>query len=544
MSSTNFLHLPRQQLRRRKIFGGIKPATHKAASLRSRIMPMPLPPQLILPINQYHGTNSSPLVKVGDAVLKYQALTEKLDHTGAALHAPTSGRITAICSASIAGHPGNAALCIHLQCDGDDNSLELQPCLNHDQLTGFEVLRKIDAAGIVGMGGAGFPTAHKLRLATEHGTELLIINAAECEPYISTDEALLRERAREVVIGAELLRTACHAPRCGIAIEEDKPAAIAALRTALAHSPIELMLLHSTYPTGGEKQIVQAVTGLEVPVGQYPLNLGILVHNAGTAYAVYQAVAEGKPSISRIITLTGRALQTPKNFEALIGTPVAFLLKLCGVQEQHHLTTVMGGSLMGLQLAHAEVPVTKTTNCLIAATVEDFPQPEPELACIRCGFCAEVCPARLLPQQLYSFARTHNHTQLQSYGLDDCIECGACAYVCPSNIPLVQYYVAAKQELRTLSVAREQSEHWQTRFQFHQYRTKQEKDSARERRIPTALSPVELLPTDSSPITSVQFSRQLAQQEIADAVARANAKRTSRLATDTQMPQHPAKDKE
>lgn len=520
MKQADFITKPRTPLRRRKFFGGIRPDSRKSNSLRSRIMPMPLPPGFILPLQQYAGTIADPLVKVGDQVLKYQVLTRPGDKYGTPLHAPGSGTVTAINTAPVIGLPGAAATCIHLQCDGKDDSLELQPCSNPVQLTAAEVLRKIEAAGIVGMGGAGFPAALKISLAIEHGTELLIINAAECEPYISCDEALIRERAEAVVMGAGLLRTACHAPRCVIAIEEDKVDAIQALRAALTHSPIELLLLKSVYPTGSEKQLVQAVTGIEVSSGGFASDHGILVHNVGTAYAVYQAVVEGKPSISRIITLTGDALQTPKNFEALIGTPVSFLLELCGVNHSNHLTTVMGGSLMGVELTRTDLPITKTSNCLIAATAEELPQPPPERACIRCGYCVEVCPSRLLPQQLYNFARTHNQAQLQAYGLTDCIECGACAYVCPSDIPLVQYYVVAKQELRDIESQRAQSEHWQARFQLHQYRVKKEQDSARERR---AATPV--VASDAPKAIAATFSRTQARQEIADAVARAVAKR-------------------
>lgn len=527
MSRADIIGNPRKRLRRRKISGGISPDPCKANSLRSRIMPMPLPPGFILPLRQYDGTHTVPLVKAGDTVLKYQVLTRPENATGTPLHAPSSGTIAAIGTAPICGLPGESAICIHLQCDGNDNSLELQACSNPAQLTSSEILSKIEAAGIVGMGGAGFPTALKISYAIDHGTELLIINAAECEPYISCDEALIRERADAVVIGAALLRTACHAPRCVIAIEDDKTDAINALRAALAHSPIELLLLHSAYPTGSEKQIIQAVTGLEVPAGAHPTQLGILVQNVGTAYAVYQAVAEGKPSISRITTLTGGALKTPKNFEALIGTPITFLFGLCGVDPARHVTTVMGGSLMGVELERTDMPITKSSNCLIAATRAEFPLPEPALACIRCGYCIDVCPSQLLPQQLYNFARTHNHVQLQSFGLNDCIECGACDYVCPSHIPLVHYFLAAKQEIREVQVQHAQSEHWRARFQLHQYRARKAKDTAREQRIQVAQ-----IPSNTAPPAAAAFSRTEAQQEIIDAVARAKARKATM--------QHPA----
>lgn len=512
----------RSPFKRQRVFGGIAPDPRKARPLRSRIMPMPLPPHFVLPLRQYNGNSCVPLVRVGDRVLKYQVLARPADSIGTPLHAPSSGSISAISTAPVAGLPGDTAICIHLECDGKDDSLELQPCSNPAQLTSAEILRKIEAAGIVGMGGAGFPTALKITMAAEHDTEVLIINAAECEPYICCDEALLRERAKAVVAGAELIRTACHAPRCVIAIETNKSDAIGALRLELTHSATQLLLLEDVYPAGSEKQLIKAVTGLEVPAGSHPVELGILVQNVGTAYAVYQAVAEGKPSISRITTLAGDALLTPKNFEALVGTPISFLMNLCGVDASIHQTTVLGGSLMGVQLDRTDLPITKTSNCLIAATVAEFPAPEPERACIRCGFCAAACPAQLLPQQLYNFARSHNHSQLESYGLQDCIECGACAYVCPSRIPLVQYYLAAKQEIQELQIHQIQGENWQARFQLHQYRTRKEKDLALEQR---AEKPAKSEAIKQQEVTG--FSRTDARREIAEAVARAAAKKAA-----------------
>lgn len=510
-------------LQKQIVFGGIAPDSRKARPLRSRIMPMPLPPHFVLPLTQYMGSQLEPLVKLGDRVLKYQVLAIPPDSSGTPLHAPSSGTVTAICNAPIAGMPGDTATCIYLECDGKDDSLELQPCSNPTQLTALEILSKIETAGIIGMGGAGFPTALKIAMAAEHGTDVLIINAAECEPYICCDEALLRERARAVVAGSEFIRMACNAPRCVIAIEPNKPDAIASLRQELVHSSTQLMLLEAVYPAGSEKQLVKAVTGLEVPSGAHATELGILVQNVGTAYAVYQAVAEGKPSVSRITTLAGEALLTPKNFEALVGTPISFLLELCGVDPSRHQSTVLGGSLMGIQLTSTDLPITKTSNCLIAATATEFQVPEPERACIRCGFCAEACPAMLLPQQLYSFARSHNHSQLETYGLMDCIECGACAHVCPSRIPLAQYYLAAKQELQDLRTQQKQGEAWQTRFQFHQYRTRKEKELAQEQRTERLAATAVI----EKPLQT-GFSRTDARKEIAAAVARTAAKKASR----------------
>ncbi len=509
------------------IAGGITPAANKAASLRSRIMPCPLAPLYTLPLTQYKSVPLTPAVQAGDYVQKYQRLTTSANPDAAHVHAPTSGRIAAIRNCLIADRVETLAPCIELVPDGADTALGCSPVPDFRKLPTSELFQRIIDAGICGMGGAGFPVAQKLRLAQSADCQLLIINAVECEPFISADHALLRERAADVLLGAEIVQTVCRAARCVIALKRDMHAAISATRSALAHSTVEMLLVDSKYPAGAERQLIEAVTGMQLPAGSLPLEAGILMLNAGTTYACGQAVVTGSPCISRITTLTGSALTTPKNFEALIGTPVTFLLELCGVKQHDHTATVLGGSLLGVELASLAVPSTQTTNCLIAATSADLPQSEPELACIRCGYCADVCPVRLLPQQLHAFARNHAHAQLQDYGLTECIECGACDYVCPSHIPLVQYFRAGKQELRDATRHFEQAESWRTRFQQHQYRLKREKESARERRRP------ESQPT-SAPVSrhSPAFSREQAQNEIAAAVARSKARqqaRTNRL---------------
>lgn len=512
-----------------RVPGGIKPAAHKLVSLRSRIMPIPVPPQLVLPLTQQQGAAATPLVKVGDRVLKYQAIAKAEGPHSVALHAPTSGVITAIADATLADDSGARGLCIHLQSDGNDTAAELQPVTDYRSLSHLQLLKLVEDAGICGLGGAGFPSAEKLRLSIDRGVGLLIINAAECEPYITADEALLRERAAQVVEGAEILQAICLAQDCIIAIEDDKLEAIASLQQALTMSSVQLLTVTSKYPAGGEKQLIQAVTGKEVPTGGYPADIGILMHNVGTAYAVYQAIVLGSPCISRITTLTGSPLQTPKNFETLIGTPVSFLLKLCGVNEATHTMTIMGGSLMGKVLADVDAPVSKISNCLIAASSEEFPALESEQACIRCGYCASACPASLLPQQLYAYSRSEDWQQLQDYGLFDCIECGACAYVCPSHIPLLQYYRASKANIREHLTQQTRSEHWQQRFQTHQYRIKKEKDQAtdlnkKDRKIRK--------PDDSiSQSVDSAFSRERAREEISAAVARVKARRANVIAS-------------
>ncbi|MDD9958211.1 MAG: electron transport complex subunit RsxC [Gammaproteobacteria bacterium] len=523
MSSEAVARIARLKLRPHRIFGGIKPRAYKSSSLRSRILPCPIPDQLILSLRQHQGEAASPVVKVGDMVLKFQLLAEAENDSALNLHAPTSGKITAIAPHAIPGQSGQPELCVFLETDKQDAEIELTALPDYRAMSHLELLDLISQAGICGLGGAGFPSGLKLGDGIEKEIGLLIINAAECEPYITADEALLREFAEEVVSGAEILQKISLAPQCVIAIEKDKQDAIAALKPALRNSSIKLIALSAKYPTGGEKQIIQGVTGLEVPTGGLPQDIGVLVHNAGTAFAVHKAIIFGEPCVSRITTLTGAPLQTPKNFEALIGTPASYLLKICGLDKKQLTGAIVGGSIMGVELKNFDSPLLKTSNCIIAKSAKEFPQQAKEQACIRCGYCANVCPAQLLPQQLYAYSRSNDRLKLQDYGLADCIECGACAYVCPSNIPLVQYYRASKQEIKESMLRERQSEYWQSRFQTHQYRLKKNQEDK--------LSKRKKKKSAAGTKTENTFSREKARAEIAAAVERVKARKKKLIAS-------------
>lgn len=523
----------------RRTAGGIQPLPFKEHSLRSRIMSTPIPPQLTIPIGAEDSGEITLLVDIGDEVRKYQKLAvisiATRDRSDVPVHAPTSGVITSIGNSIVADHSQQQQLCMSLAADGKDEALLLEPQLNYSLLPRADIVTLIRDAGLIGMGGAGFPTADKLSSCGESAIEFLIINAAECEPYITADEALLRERADKVVLGTEILRQASAARRCIIAIEDTKPDAIAALKQALQNGvnldhPCELVLIPSKYPAGSERQLIQSVTGIEIPTGQHPTENGIVMHNVGTAYATYEAIVEGKPCISRFTTLAGQALKTPKNFEVLIGTEADFLFKLCGMEANSRKKSIVGGSLMGSELGSDKAAICKTTNCLIAASTNELPIFDAEQACIRCGFCADVCPSRLLPQQLFAFSKTLDTTQLLEHGLLDCIECGACDYVCPSHIPLVSTYKESKKLIGSRSQSLELSDYWQQRFQFHQYRVKKEKDQALSRKsdAPTKLTQAsEQAPKPQN--DEMDFiSKEQASQDIAAAVARVKARRDER----------------
>ncbi len=490
-------------------FGSINPENHKRVSLRSRIMPTPLPEYLSISLQQHQGTASTPCANVGEHVLQYQKIADATDSTSLAIHAPASGTIESV------GHE------ILLHCDRQQQAIELIPTRHYRTLGHAELVNKLEQAGLCGMGGVGFPTARKLRSAKKSGVSTLIINAAECEPFLSCDEALIRERADHAVQGAEILQVGCQAERCVICIESNKEEAIASLKANLDSDSVSLKVISPRYPAGDESQLTYAVTGKETPESGLPTDVGVVVINVGTAEAAYKAVALGRPCVNRITTVTGSALKTPKNFDVPIGTPVSHLLNLCGVNSQTHHKTIHGGSLMG-QLIDAEAThIKKTSHCIIAATEHEFAASSDTLPCIRCGFCANACPSHLLPQQLLHYAKQQDFESLLDHGLADCIECGACAYVCPSKIPLVQYYRASKEAIEMQQQDRTLGIQWQRRFQYLQYRKK--KTDEEKAAITPAGTQSESV--NSSDTNNAGFSREQARAEIAAAVMRVKQKK-------------------
>ncbi len=480
------MNQPRQKIW--NFHGGIHPPENKSQSLQGGIAPASLPERLVLPLNQHIGNPAEVTVKPGDKVLKGQKIAEATGLVSAPVHAPTSGTITSIEDHTIAHPSGLAAPCIILRPDGQEQWIERQSRETYRQQQPEELLNLIREAGIIGMGGAGFPSAVKLN--PTHKINTLIINAAECEPYITADDALIRERAADILRGIDILAYILGEPAdILIGIEDNKPEAITALGAAIAEntveSAIEVVVIPTKYPSGGEKQLIQILTGQEVPSGQLPSELGIVCQNVGSTHAIYRAICQGEPLLSRITTVSGKACSAPGNFEVLIGTPVAHLLAQAGFEETHCQRLIMGGPMMGFTLNNPKAPVIKTTNCLLAADHTESPSEVIAQACIRCGHCAEACPASLLPQQLYWYARAKDYEQLAAHHLPDCIECGACAYVCPSDIPLVQYYRAAKGEIRLMNEEAIASDRARQRFEYHQQRierTEQEKAAKREAR--------------------------------------------------------------
>jgi electron transport complex protein RnfC len=457
----------------RKIYdfhGGIHPPENKHQSLGSPIADAGIPRELVIPLSQHIGAPAAPVVSEGEQVLKGQVIGEARGLVSAPVHAPTSGTIAAIEDRQIAHPSGYLAPCIVIATDGRDQWIEHEGCPDYAALDNGELLDRIRSAGLAGMGGAGFPTAVKLSIKDDVQIATLIINGTECEPYITADDALMRERAAAVVGGTKILHHLIEPAETLIGIEDNKPEAIAAMREAVAGTDIEVVVFPTKYPSGGEKQLIEILTGRQVPSGGLPADIGIICQNVGTAVAVHDAVVLGRPLISRITTVTGEAVEHPGNYDTLLGTPMRHLLDRAGYQAERNRRLIMGGPMMGFTVPSLDVPVVKTTNCLLAPGAEELPTPPPAQACIRCGMCAEACPASLLPQQMFWFAQGKEFEKLEQHNLFDCIECGACSWVCPSYIPLVQYYRASKAEILQLRKTNEKSEHSRVRFEARQER--------------------------------------------------------------------------
>ncbi len=473
--------------------GGIHPNENKIQSTTLEILDANIPEKLILPIAQHIGAPSKPIVSPGDMVLKGQLIAQGEDFVSCNLHAPTSGVIGEITQKSVPHQSNMPALCIEIITDGKDKWIEHQGLDDYLQANPRALIERIQQAGITGLGGAGFPTHVKASIPASK-IDTLIINAAECEPYITADDLLMREHANEIIQGVEILCQILQPKQCIIGIENNKPQAIETLQnsiSALANNNhhIQVASIPTKYPSGGEKQLIQILTGNEVPNGGLPADIGIVLQNVGTAHAIYQAIAKGEPLISRITTVTGDACEQPRNFRVLLGTQVKDLLAQTNTDLKKASRLIMGGPMMGVTLQNADVPVIKTTNCIIAASKHELPNPEMEQACIRCGMCTQACPAQLLPQQLYWFAKSSNLDQAKAHNIGDCIECGACSYVCPSNIPLVQYYRFAKGEIKQAHADKIKSDGAKKRFDTRTARLEREiaeKEAKRKARAEAA----------------------------------------------------------
>ncbi len=429
----------------RHLSGGIHVPANKDASTAQPIRRGLIPSRLVLGLRQHRGSPAAPIVRVGDRVLAGEMIARPGPAPSAAVHASTSGWVRAIEERLVLASDGvQPSPCIVIGTDGRD---EREPRGEPWPADRPAQLHRIRDAGIVGLGGAVFPTAEKL--ATPVPCKTLIVNGAECEPYVSCDDLLMREHAADVVAGALLMTELLDAPLCIIAIERDKPLAEEAIEEAakVVNDPrLKLAEVPTIYPAGGERQLVELLTADEVPSTGYPSDIGYLCHNVGTAYALHALATRGEPLVSRIVTVTGGGVRQPQNVEVPLGTPIKDVIDYCGGYGREPVRLICGGSMMGQALPSDELPVTKATNCIIVATAAEVRTGAAEWECIRCGECATACPARLLPQELLIAARTRDYDSLAVLGLQDCIECGCCDVSCPSHIVLTERFRQAKHD--------------------------------------------------------------------------------------------------
>ena len=440
--------------------GGLKLRTYKELTNDKKSLITPLPDKIILPLQQHIGTPSEPLVKKGDRVLKGQKIAQASGYVSVPVHATTSGIIIDIGTCPSPLEQSKQTPCIMIEPDGNDAWFDIEPVHDYLSVDPEKLQHLICEAGIVGMGGAGFPAHVKLYEGTTTAVDTLIINGAECEPYISCDDRIIREKANYIVSGTRMLQHAIQATHCVIAVEEDMPEAFDALN-ALIDDDIELVKVPARYPAGGEKQLIKVLTGREVPAGGLPIHIGIVMHNVGTAAAAFRAVTRGEPLVSRYVTVSGD-IEQPRNLQVLLGTPVKHCLEQVGYQQHDNEVVIMGGPMMGKHIHDTSMPVIKTTNSILVTS--EFNRAR-EMPCIGCGQCVDVCPAKLLPQELFKYSRAKDIKQTRALHLFDCIECGCCAYVCPSNIPLVRYYRQAKNDIAIHEKKQTEYDHARSRFE-------------------------------------------------------------------------------
>ncbi|MFZ7199725.1 electron transport complex subunit RsxC [Avibacterium avium] len=461
--------------------GGIHPPEMKSQSNHTPIRPADLVETYYIPVKQHAGNAGNLLVKEGDRVLKGQPLTQGDNLRTLPVHAPTSGIISAILPYTAAHPSGLPELTIQIQADGKDEWRKQHPIEDFLSQTPEQLIEKIYHAGIAGLGGAVFPTAAKIQSA-ENKVKLLIINGAECEPYITCDDRLMQDRPKEIIEGIRILRYILRPEKVVIAIEDNKPKAVKALKQALkGANDIEIRVIPTKYPSGAAKQLIQVLTGIEVPSGQRSSSIGVLMHNVGTAFAIKRAVINDEPLIERVVTLTGDKIPHKGNLLVRLGTPISALLQQVGYQYDARFPVFMGGPMMGFILPNLNAPVTKVTNCLLAPDHFEYAEPEPEQACIRCSACSDACPVHLMPQQLYWFARSEDHEKSEQYSLQDCIECGLCAYVCPSHIPLIQYFRQEKAKIWEIKEQAQKSHEAKLRFEARQARLEKEEQARKAR---------------------------------------------------------------
>ena len=430
------------RLKVRTFWGGIHPEYKKELTAGKAIHTLPSPAQVVVPLEQHIGTLAKPLVKKGDVVLAGQRIGEAQGLVSAHVHAPISGTVAAV---ELRPHSdGKSVMSVIIDSDGKDEWIAMEKHPDPIQMSREDIKERVLDAGIVGMGGAGFPTHVKLSPPSDLVIDYFILNGSECEPYLSADHRMMIEYASDVALGTKLLAKACVAKRVIIGIETNKMDAIEALKRAAGN--IEIVPLAVKYPQGGEKQLIKAVTGREVPSNGLPHEAGVVVQNVGTAVATAQAVREGRPLTHRVITVTGSGIHEPGNFLVPIGTTFAEVIAAAGGLKDDTVKVVSGGPMMGAAQIAIDVPVIKGTSGILAMSASECQVADP-IAFIKCARCVDVCPVYLMPTRIERAAIAGHWDEAEEYGAMDCIECGSCTYICPSKRYLLHYIRVAKSEI-------------------------------------------------------------------------------------------------
>jgi electron transport complex protein RnfC len=466
-----------------RLHGGLRLPAFKEASTTRPVAQCPVPGELVIPLRRSADVEAIPTVKAGDKVLGGQVIARDADRRGAAIHAPSSGQVTAIEPRPVFRRLGDNDTCIIIRTDGEDRFASAEAVAPYQELSPDALIESLADGGIAGLGGAVFPTAEKISRARHGYPECLIVNGVECEPYISCDDMLMRDQPEKIVQGTQILLHILGTGRAIIAVESDKPGSLKSLNAAIqaaGDDRLKLRQIPSIYPSGAEDQLVQLVSGVEVPAGGLPSDVGHVVQNVATVAAIADWIVDARPLVERITTVTGDGVSQPVNVRARIGTPVSELVACAGGYTDRARHLVIGGAMTGKAMSNDAIPVEKATNCV--AVLAAVPEPGPELRCIRCGECAVVCPVELLPQQLHWYGEARNPDQLERHGLRDCMECGCCDLVCPSLIPLTRRFRAYKEFVSRLEQEQARATHARQRFDARSARLQREQDQ-REREL-------------------------------------------------------------
>lgn len=458
---------------------GLRLDARKARPLQQALRAAAAPRVAVLALDQGSGAEAEPIVATGARVRVGTRVARAVGVAATDLHSPVAGVVVEIAARPTVNGIGR---CISIENDATDFRDPAMLPIDWQALDDTSLLDHLRGAGIAGLGGAAFPAAGKLALARASAATHLILNGAECEPWICCDDALMRTRAAEVVLGAQVMLAACGATRCTIALEDDKPEAASALAAAIAAARddrLELVGLPAIYPLGAERQLIEALTGREVPHDALPPAIGVVCQNVATAAAVARCVSTGEPILSRFVTVTGSGIARPGNLDVRIGTPITDLVAACGGYQGDPIRLIVGGAMTGRSLSGDDLPTTKGVNCVVAATPADLGVRGLEMPCIRCGDCAAACPARLLPQLLHRAAQGDDRDALGRLGLADCIECGCCDYVCPSVIPLTARFHAARLRLQLDAAGQQRAAEARERFERHERRLADQAEAER-----------------------------------------------------------------